>query len=117
MSALFGSRFVKSAVGPTENTKLTPEEVSELLDLIGGPRAIPPRHGLRRGAAVMPRGRRTRLADLKQVIDEKSYDTLVSMLGRGGRGVCGGNRRFDGSGMGIGNVGTRRQPGSSKTDR
>ena len=31
-------------------------------------------------------------------------------LGRGGRGACGGTRRFDGSGGGTGNVNTPRQP-------
>lgn len=30
--------------------------------------------------------------------------------GRGGRGACGGTRRRDGSGRGIGNRGTSRQP-------
>ena len=31
-------------------------------------------------------------------------------IGRGSRGACGGTRRRDGSGKGIGNVGTSRQP-------
>jgi hypothetical protein len=31
-------------------------------------------------------------------------------VGRGGRGVCGGQRRRDGSGSGVGNRGTRRRP-------
>jgi len=30
--------------------------------------------------------------------------------GRGSRGACGGVRRRDGSGGGVGNRGTRRQP-------
>ena len=30
--------------------------------------------------------------------------------GKGGRGVCGGQRRKDGSGGGVGNRGTNRQP-------
>ena len=30
--------------------------------------------------------------------------------GRGGRGACGGTRRRDGSGRGVGNRGTSRQP-------
>jgi len=30
--------------------------------------------------------------------------------GRGGRGSCGGTRRRDGSGGGVGNRGTKRQP-------
>ena len=30
--------------------------------------------------------------------------------GRGGRGSCGGSRRRDGSGRGIGNRGTSKQP-------
>lgn len=30
--------------------------------------------------------------------------------GRGGRGSCGGTRRLDGSGGGVGNIGTSRQP-------
>jgi len=30
--------------------------------------------------------------------------------GRGSRGACGGQRRRDGSGGGVGNRGTRRQP-------
>jgi len=31
-------------------------------------------------------------------------------VGRGSRGACGGVRRRDGSGGGVGNRGTRRQP-------
>jgi hypothetical protein len=31
-------------------------------------------------------------------------------IGRGGRGACGGVRRRDGSGQGVGNRGTVRQP-------
>lgn len=34
--------------------------------------------------------------------------------GRGSRGACGGTRRRDGSGRGIGNRGTRRQPRKKK---
>ena len=30
--------------------------------------------------------------------------------GRGGHGACGGKRRRDGSGGGVGNDGTKRQP-------
>ena len=30
--------------------------------------------------------------------------------GRGYRGACGGTRRRDSSGRGVGNVGTKRQP-------
>ena len=32
--------------------------------------------------------------------------------GRGGKGACGGKRRRDGSGGGVGNRGTKRQPTS-----
>ena len=31
-------------------------------------------------------------------------------VGRGSRGACGGVRRRDGSGKGVGNINTRRQP-------
>lgn len=31
-------------------------------------------------------------------------------LGRGAKGACGGQRRFDGSGGGVGNRNTTRQP-------
>ena len=34
--------------------------------------------------------------------------------GRGGRGACGGSRRRDGSGKGVGNRGTPRQPSPKK---
>ena len=34
--------------------------------------------------------------------------------GRGGRGSCGGTRRRDGSGRGVGNRGTKRQPTKRK---
>jgi len=30
--------------------------------------------------------------------------------GRGSRGTCGGTRRRDGSGGGVGNIGTKKQP-------
>ena len=31
-------------------------------------------------------------------------------VGRGSQGACGGKRRRDGSGKGVGNIGTKRQP-------
>jgi len=34
--------------------------------------------------------------------------------GRGSRGACGGGRRRDGSGRGVGNIGTPRQPRKRK---
>ena len=34
--------------------------------------------------------------------------------GRGSRGACGGTRRRDGSGRGVGNRGTARQPKNGK---
>jgi len=34
--------------------------------------------------------------------------------GRGSRGACGGTRRRDGSGEGVGNIGTPRQPKRKK---
>lgn len=37
-------------------------------------------------------------------------NTRVPGMGRGRQGACGGQRRFDGSGNGIGNFGTTRQP-------
>ena len=37
--------------------------------------------------------------------------------GRGLQGACGGTRREDGSGGGVGNVGTSRQPGRSIIDK
>jgi len=35
--------------------------------------------------------------------------------GGGKRGACGGTRRKDGSGRGVGNVGTKRQPPKKKS--
>jgi len=35
-------------------------------------------------------------------------------IGRGSRGACGGTRRRDSSGRGIGNIGTKRQPKKRK---
>lgn len=36
---------------------------------------------------------------------------------RGGQGSCGGRRRRDGSGRGVGNLGTPRQPTTQKRKR
>jgi len=35
-------------------------------------------------------------------------------LGRGSKGACGGERKFDGSGRGIGNRNTSKQPPKKK---
>jgi len=36
--------------------------------------------------------------------------SILATHGKGGRGACGGKRRLDGSGRGLGNIGTPRQP-------
>ena len=41
-------------------------------------------------------------------------DMARGNAGRGSRGACGGVRRRDGSGGGVGNRGTRRQPTPKK---
>ena len=46
--------------------------------------------------------------------DEEGIKKLRALYGRGGRGACGGVRRFDGSGKGVGNRGTPRQPKPQK---
>jgi len=40
--------------------------------------------------------------------------TRRGSVGRGSRGACGGTRRRDGSGGGVGNRGTSRQPRRKK---
>jgi hypothetical protein len=46
------------------------------------------------------------------VFNIKEVDIMATRgnAGRGSRGACGGSRRRDGSGGGVGNRGTSRQP-------
>ena len=53
--------------------------------------------------------------ELQGIKDKMNHKKEVAMAtrgsaGRGSRGACGGTRRRDGSGQGVGNIGKKNQP-------
>lgn len=50
----------------------------------------------------------------KLAAEEEPKPVTRGHPGRGQQGACGGERRRDGSGRGVGNIGTERQPPPKK---
>jgi len=53
-------------------------------------------------------------SELEELANQMEVEMARGNAGRGSRGACGGTRRRDGSGGGVGNRGTKRQPKKKK---